>query len=330
MKKFINKTTILIAILFFLAGAVLATLIGNRAETVSTGDSGLRGENRVVTSLQYTYSLAKALTVGTGIEVVNLFPSRISMTRQESFLKKHEKEKLSLVTGADAVISIRYAWPGDPIYPFARKHNIRVLEIDATQPFDPLQSGVALQRKPMAKEDGGGVSPYIWLSLSNALKSADLIASDLQRLFPESAIRIAENLTALKRKLFKLKAEYESRLSELDSFEVVALTDLFVYFTENLNIEVIDYLLKPEIHWQDIDLETLEKILVENEIKGVIHTWQPDDGIMEVIRKAGARLIILNPIDQIPGKKAQPEPEDYANLMRKNLEALYQGLKEDN
>ena len=44
---------------------------------------------------------------------------------------------------ADAVIGVRSIWRDDPLYPMARRSNIRIVEIDAARPVDGALPGIA-------------------------------------------------------------------------------------------------------------------------------------------------------------------------------------------
>ena len=99
--------------------------------------------------------------------------------------------------------------PGDPLYRFAREANIRIVDIEAAVPWSLDAPGVALADTPVSNVAWGSdtdaaetaVAPYFWLSVSNAIRMGDLIAHDLEALFPDSAATIAANLEALKRSL---------------------------------------------------------------------------------------------------------------------------------
>ena len=78
------------------------------------------------------------------------------------------------------------------------------------------------------------VAPYFWLSVSNVIRMGDLIARDLEALFPDSAAAIAANLEALKRSLLELRGDYQDRLIETGADVVFALTGDFVYLTNDM------------------------------------------------------------------------------------------------
>ena len=74
---------------------------------------------------------------------------------------------------ADAVIGLRSLWPDDPLYPLARRSNIRIVEVDAARPVDGSLPGIAVQ--PGSLKDGLNSQP--WLSSNNLGRMADVLAA---------------------------------------------------------------------------------------------------------------------------------------------------------
>ena len=51
----------------------------------------------------------------------------------------------ALAQDADAAIGLRSLWADDPLYPVARRSNIRIVEVDAARPVDGGLPGIALR-----------------------------------------------------------------------------------------------------------------------------------------------------------------------------------------
>ena len=90
---------------------------------------------------------------------------------------------------ADAVIGVRSLWADDPLYPIARRSNIRIVEVDAARPVDGALPGVALQP---GTSDGLNSQP--WMATNNMGRMADVRAADLVRLAPSAKPAIEANL----------------------------------------------------------------------------------------------------------------------------------------
>ena len=88
------------------------------------------------------------------------------------------------------------------------------------------------------------------------------------------------------------------------------------------NLEVVGYFLKPEIDWTEDDLTAFEQAILDNDIKVVIHKWEPDKAIMDVLRKTGARLVVLDPMDAPAGNDDGLDVDLYLKTMKQNLAAL--------
>jgi len=289
----------------------------------------------VLTCFQSTYSFTSILTKGTSIKVSNLGPTGYPMGRLGRYFKKHEKEVKDYAARADAVITIRSVWKHDPLYLYARKWNIRIIEIDASMPFDPALTGVSILEVPDScpllpgaqtgkslRKEHQAISPYIWLSLSNASKMLSIIAGDLKRLSPKDATMINKNLATFKKELFRLRLKYENIFAELKSLEVFGLTDVFPYFTNNLNLHVTGYFLKDDFYWTEEDISNLKTRLQQDKIKVVIHKWEPKPEIIRAVMDAGAKLVVLNSMDPALSKEGRIDPDGYLKSIRNNLEII--------
>src|SRR6185369_8610977 len=128
-----------------------------------------------------------------------------------------------------------------------------------------------------------GAAPYFWLSISNAIRMADIIAHDLGALFPDSSAVIAKNLDGLKRSLLALRGDYQKKLIEGAPDVVFALTGDFVYLTNDMGLFVDGYFIKQDVRWTASDLSSLTKHLKDNGIKVVLHKWQPSEAIQNAV-----------------------------------------------
>jgi ABC-type Zn uptake system ZnuABC Zn-binding protein ZnuA len=190
--------------------------------------------------------------------------------------------------------------------------------------------GVALADLPASNVDWGSdpdraetaVAPYFWLSVSNVIRMGDLIAHDLEALFPGSAATIAANLEELKRSLLDLRGEYQDRLIETGADVVFALTGDFVYLTNDMGLLVDGYFIKQDVRWTDADLAMLTQHLRDNGIKVVLHKWVPSDAIQHAVQAAGAKLVVLEAGDPGVVVDRALAPDGLQQILRKNLDAI--------
>lgn len=289
----------------------------------------------VLTGLQATYSLALSLTAGTAIQVQNVPADGRQMSMQRDYIARRVDVLGKQFSAATAVITVTNAVPTDPLYRFARESNIRVVNIDAALPWSLDMPGVALADTPTSDAAWGqdpdppesATAPYFWLSISNTIRMADIIASDLMALFPDSAAAISRNLDSLKRLMLTLRGDFQNRLMEAISGEVFALTGDFVYLTNDMGLLVDGYFIKQDVRWTEADLEGLTKHLRDGHIEVVLHKWMPSEAIQAAVRAAGARLVVLDAGD--PGIVAGSSlaPDGLQQILRKNLEAVYAALQ---
>ncbi|WP_212631812.1 zinc ABC transporter substrate-binding protein [Pseudomonas sp. KB-10] len=241
---------------------------------------------RVLTSLPVTHGLGSALLQGTGVEVVRAAPDRLPASRQISFFSGRGAAALEKAASeADAVIALRSLWPDDPLYPMARRSNIRIVEVDAARPVDGALPGIALR-----SQGGDALAEQPWLSVNNLGRMADVIAADLVRLSPGDAQQIATNLAQIKQRLLALSAESEKRLAQLDNLSVASLSPGFEYLTTGLNLDVIEL---PEGELGE-NQAALQSVLEDNDVRLVLSDRPVSDALQAVLQHAGARLLVID------------------------------------
>jgi hypothetical protein len=114
---------------------------------------------KVLASLPITYGLADVLLKGTDVKLERAAPANLPGTRQVSYFTGRGAPALNtLAQDADAAIGLRSLWADDPLYPVARRSNIRieavktavtaggaqllVLKVDGADPLAELEGNV--------------------------------------------------------------------------------------------------------------------------------------------------------------------------------------------
>ncbi|WP_237140354.1 metal ABC transporter solute-binding protein, Zn/Mn family [Pseudomonas orientalis] len=281
-------------------------------------------QQRVLVALPAVYALTSALGEGTHIEVVRVpLDAATPMESQANALSRLDP---AVFQNAVAVVTLSSLWRADPLYATARRHNLRIVEIDASHSWDGLKPGVAVTRVPAndvpwagARNAEAGPSPYAWLSPINAMRMSALIAADLARLSPSDAPRITRNLAALDGRIRQLKADYGDRLLKVPDLRVLSLSSEPVYLLGEFGVYVDGWFVRQDIDWTDADRSALSRYLRERDIRVVVHKWAPDAGIVKAIEDGGARLLILDIGN--PGLLANTA-SSYEALLSSNLDAL--------
>ena len=245
---------------------------------------------KVLASLPVTYGLAAVLLKGTDVQLERAAPANLPGSRQVSYFTGRGAPALNaLAQGADAAIGLRSLWADDPLYPVARRSNIRIVEVDAARPVDGGLPGIAVQ--PGVTD---GLNSQPWQSSNNMGRMADVLAADLSRLAPNAKAKIDVNLAALKQRLLKLTADSEARLAKADNLSVVSLSDHFGYLISSLNLELLSTDARPDADWTPEALQTLSAELKGNDVAVVLHHRQPSDAVKAAVTAGGARLLVLN------------------------------------
>ncbi|UVM74232.1 metal ABC transporter substrate-binding protein [Pseudomonas alvandae] len=245
---------------------------------------------RLLASLPVTYGLGEALLKGTEVSLERAAPANLPGTRQSAYFSGRGAPALGkLASDADAVIGLRSLWPDDPLYPMARRSNIRIVEVDAARPVDGALPGIAVQP---GMADGLASQP--WMASHNLGRMADVIAADLVRLAPADKAKIDANLAAIKQRLLKLSADSEKRLAGADNLSVVSLSEHFGYLISGLNLDGISTDARPDTEWTPEALKQLTTTLKDNDVALVLHHSQPSDALKAAITEGGSQLLVLS------------------------------------
>lgn len=188
----------------------------------------------VLTGHPVVHALASDLASGSNIEVQRAAPANIPPARLLSYLtSRGEAAFIATARRADAVITLRSIWPDDPLYPLARRNQIRIVEIDAAVPIDGALPGIALQAGKPA------LLSQPWLDPVNLGRMADILANELSRLEPATQPAIMARLAAIKHRLIRLTARNEAALATLDNVSVASPGERLDYLVSGLNLERI-------------------------------------------------------------------------------------------
>jgi hypothetical protein len=269
---------------------LLASTFGSSSLLAAPAQPGSEAPVRVLASLPITFGLGQILLKDSGVVLERAAAANLPGSRQTAYFTGRGAEALrTLALDADAVIGLRSIWLDDPLYPNARRSNIRIVEIDAARPVDGSLPGIAVQ--PGQGIDGLNSQP--WLTSNNMGRMADVIAADLVRLAPAAKPRIESNLANLKQQLLKLSADSESRLANADNLSVVSLSDRLGYLIGGLNLELIQRTLLADDQWTPEALQALTQTLKESDVALVLDHRQPPEAVKAAIASAGSKLLVL-------------------------------------
>lgn len=275
----------------------------------------------VLTALPVTQMIADTLAKGTTVSVLFAGPTGGTLSDLARHLEGNA-DFARLARKADAVVTVRGAWPVDPLFPAARAINIRVVEIDAVEPVEPGRVGIGVVPDP--GHDGQGVLlPHVWTSPANVAKMADIVAADLARLVPKDAADISANLAGLKADLFALRTQAQNRLLEVEIPEVVSLSAPFYYLFQDLGIHVSAWSLDDSFRWTPAEQRAFRERVEQLDVPAVVTAFPLDETLQESLSDAGVHVAVLNPLEGMADKGGTT-----LAVLRANLDHLLAALEE--
>ena len=291
-------------LMFFLIGTMYAE---NRT---------FKKNKKVLTSIQSVYSIVKNITKDSDIEVYSIFDSDVSMDYGKSAFDNNELD-LSSAKDAVAVVDVAKVWNNDYLYEYARRKNIRIVEIDASYSF----SGNDYLSLSLLNYKNGDRNPYVWMSFQNVIKMANIVADDLSELFPENSKIIEKNLTNFSQEIKEIENGYLEKTLTLSSLSVIALTENLDYLFNDLNI-FFNY-----TDSNEMTVKNVSEIMKRNNSKiFILDRWIKKEIINEIEKKGGKFLVLdtFNIPREVDGKM---DPDGYIKGMKENMEKLVEAMQ---
>lgn len=291
-------------LMFFLIGTMYAE---NRT---------FKKNKKVLTSIQSVYSIVKNITKDSDIEVYSIFDSDVSMDYGKSAFDNKDLD-LSSAKDAVAVVDVAKVWNNDYLYEYARRKNIRIVEIDASYSF----SGNDYLSLSLLNYKNGDRNPYVWMSFQNVIKMANIAVDDLSELFPENSKIIEKNLTNFSQEIKEIENGYLEKTLTLSSLSVIALTENLDYLFNDLNI-FFNY-----TDSNEMTVKNVSEIMKRNNSKIFISDRWIKKEIINEIEKKGGKFLVLDTFNiprEVDGKM---DPDGYIKGMKENMEKLVEAMQ---
>ena len=290
--------------MFFLIGTMYAE---NRT---------FKKNKKVLTSIQSVYSIVKNITKDSDIEVYSIFDSDVSMDYGKSAFDNRELD-LSSAKEAVAVVDVAKVWNNDYLYEYARRKNIRIVEIDASYSF----LGNDYLSLSLLNYKNGDRNPYVWMSFQNVIKMANIAADDLSELFPENSKIIEKNLTKFSQEIKEIENEYLEKTLTLSSLSVIALTENLDYLFNDLNI-FFNY-----TDSNEVTVKNVSEIMKRNNSKIFISDRWIKKEIINEIEKKGGKFLVLDTFNIPRELDGKMDPDGYLKGMKENMEKLVEAMQ---
>ncbi len=271
---------------------------------------------KVLTSIQSVYSIVKNITKDSDIEVYSIFDSDVSMDYGKSAFDNSDLD-LSSAKEAVAVVDVAKVWNNDYLYEYARRKNIRIVEIDASYSF----SGNDYLSLSLLNYKNGDRNPYVWMSFQNVIKMANIVADDLSELFPENSKTIEKNLTKFSQEIKEIENGYLEKTLTLSSLSVITLTENLDYLFNDLNI-FFNY-----TDSNEVTVKNVSEIMKRNNSKIFISDRWIKKEIINEIEKKGGKFLVLDTFNIPRELDGKMDPDGYLKGMKENMEKLVEAMK---
>ena len=291
-------------LMFFLIGTMYAE---NRT---------FKKNKKVLTSIQSVYSIVKNITKDSDIEVYSIFDSDVSMDYGKSAFDNKDLD-LSSAKDAVAVVDVAKVWNNDYLYEYARRKNIRIVEIDASYSF----SGNDYLSLSLLNYKNGDRNPYVWMSFQNVIKMANIVADDLSELFPENSKIIEKNLTNFSQEIKEIENGYLEKTLTLSSLSVIALTENLDYLFNDLNI-FFNY-----TDSNEMTVKNVSEIMKRNNSKIFVSDRWIKKEIINEIEKKGGKFLVLDTFNIPRELDGKMDPDGYLKGMKENMEKLVEAMQ---
>ena len=290
--------------MFFLIGTMYAE---NRT---------FKKNKKVLTSIQSAYSIVKNITKDSDIEVYSIFDSDVSMDYGKSAFDNKDLD-LSSAKDAVAVVDVAKVWNNDYLYEYARRKNIRIVEIDASYSF----SGNDYLSLSLLNYKNGDRNPYVWMSFQNVIKMANIAADDLSELFPENSKIIEKNLTKFSQEIKEIENGYLEKTLTLSSLSVITLTENLDYLFNDLNI-FFNY-----TDSNEVTVKNVSEIMKRNNSKIFVSDRWIKKEIINEIEKKGGKFLVLDTFNIPRELDGKMDPDGYIKGMKENMEKLVEAMQ---
>ena len=271
---------------------------------------------KVLTSIQSVYSIVKNITKDSDIEVYSIFDSDVSMDYGKSAFDNKDLD-LSSAKDAVAVVDVAKVWNNDYLYEYARRKNIRIVEIDASYSF----SGNDYLSLSLLNYKNGDRNPYVWMSFQNVIKMANIVADDLSELFPENSKIIEKNLTNFSQEIKEIENGYLEKTLTLSSLSVIALTENLDYLFNDLNI-FFNY-----TDSNEVTVKNVSEIMKRNNSKIFISDRWIKKEIINEIEKKGGKFLVLDTFNIPRELDGKMNPDGYIKGMKENMEKIVEAMQ---
>ncbi len=172
----------------------------------------------------------------------------------------------------------------------------------------------------------GIIDPHFWFDIRNMIKVVDNVCKALEKIDPKNANYYIKNAEIYKTELYELHEEYINKLEKFRGRIIVTRHDAYRYLGETYGIMTFSLF---GIHEEEIPSARIQRLieLINNENIKVIYSeyGENDLFITNFAAEYGLKVLKLYSMENIQLDDVK-RGEGYIFMMKKNLEALVEGL----
>ena len=179
----------------------------------------------------------------------------------------------------------------------------------------------------VARADGEGMDPHVWLDPLLARRQVEAIRDALERSDSSGKAAYAANASAYGEKLAALDARFDAGLRDCARRELVVSHAAFGYLARRYRLTQIAVTgLAPQAEPSPAALAAIVRTARDRQVTAIFLEPLVSPRLAEALaREVGVRLLILDPVEGVTKQEAA-DGVGYLELMGKNLESLREGL----
>jgi len=168
------------------------------------------------------------------------------------------------------------------------------------------------------EHEHGDHDPHYWLSVDNAKKIANNIATQLKTSDPDNADNYETNLNSYLEELDELKTEVKESLSSIESPAIITFHDSYAYFAEEFGITIAGvFQVSPGTEPTPGQLTELQELVDEYSVPALFSEPQmSDDVIKPFADDVELPVYEMDPLGGVSGRQS------YVELIKYNADTI--------
>ncbi|WP_286238866.1 hypothetical protein [Neptuniibacter halophilus] len=200
--------------------------------TPAQAHSKAQPDASIVSALPVLHALNQALLNGTPVKAIYLPPKRLPVSRIGNWLQHKSGNVISGLEPVTALTTIESVWPEQALLKHLRANNVAVIELDAASEL--LNGGARIS---LSREDTDNRTSF-WMAPDNLQVMSQILARDMQRIWPRYAATIRANQLQLQQQVRDYALQMDQWLIDHDLAEICLLSPELMPLARATNLPV--------------------------------------------------------------------------------------------